>query len=80
MKTKQFKQQNRSITRKTVTRGKESTEPVHFYTNGASSVCCIKMTFTDRIRILFGENLWLIVKGGIPIFDLQTENPFAAKK
>jgi len=79
MNTTEFKQQTNQITRETNHRGRKSTETVHFYTNGASSVCCIKMSFADRIRVLFGEKVWFIVKGGIPVFELTTENPFQRK-
>jgi hypothetical protein len=75
MKTVKFKKYNREFVRRNADK---STETVFFFTNGRSAVCCIKPTLIERIRILFGERVWLITNGSVPpVFDIQTENPFA---
>lgn len=71
-----FKQANKKFTREVKFRGRKSTEAVFLYTNGASSVICLHVSFIDRIRVLFGAPVWLIAKGGAPIVDFETENPF----
>jgi len=76
MKPINFDQANRSATRTTDWRGKKRTETVHFYTNGASSVCKVDMTINERLRVLCGEPVWLIMKGAPSIFDMTVENPF----
>lgn len=52
---------------------------VRFYNNGASSVLCFKPSLIDRIQILFGGRVWLIVKGGAPVANIETTNPFGQK-
>lgn len=77
MKTIKFEHSNREFTRQNGSDFNRSTETVHFFTNGTSTACCVKPTFIERIRILFGERIWLITQGSVaPIFDMTTENPF----
>lgn len=80
MKKVEFKFQNKSVDQVTTLNGKKTTETVHFYTNGTSSCVCLQMSLIDRIRVLFGAPVWFVVRGGLPIFDLLTEDPFETKK
>lgn len=76
MKPTEFKQANRVVERETKFLGRKRTEHVHFFTNGTSSVVRLRMTLIERIRVLFGEPVWLVMKGGLIVFDATTENPF----
>ena len=55
----------------------EQCKPLRVHTTGAEFVSCWRLTWRERLAILFGRPLWLWIVGrGHPPVMLSVENPW----